>query len=143
MASLFGPCPVCMGALVTPLTAGPEAGERSVRPWAAYAGAAGFLLIALGAGVAADLPALLPLPLLLAVAGLALLGVLSQALEQVITGPLRLGPLVSFAVASSTLSIFGLGAAFWALAFGTMTSLLVEQDALRTLRGAKASKIPG
>src|SRR5918999_5595825 len=49
-ASLFGPCPVCMGALVTPLTAGPEAGERSVRPWAAYAGTAGFLLIALGAG---------------------------------------------------------------------------------------------
>ena len=75
-----------MGALVTPLTAGPEAGERSVRPWAAYASAAGFLLIALGAGVAADLPSLLPLPLLLAVAGLALLGVLSQALEQVMTG---------------------------------------------------------
>ena len=143
VASLFGPCPVCMGALVTPLTAGPEAGERSVRPWAAYAGAAGFLLIALGAGVAADLPALLPLPLLLAVAGLALLGVLSQALEQVITGPLRLGPLVAFAVASSTLSLFGLGAAFWALAFGTMTSLLVEGVALRTLRGAGSEQVPG
>jgi benzoate membrane transport protein len=143
VASLFGPCPVCMGALVTPLTAGPEAGERSVRPWAAYAGAAGFLLIALGAGVAADLPALLPLPLLLAVAGLALLGVLSQALEQVITGPLRLGPLVAFAVASSTLSLLGLGAAFWALAFGTMTSLLVEGETLRTLRGAGSEQVPG
>src|SRR5215207_6403944 len=143
VASVFGPSPICMGTLVTPLTAGPEAGERSVRPWAAYAGAAGFLLIALGAGVAADLPALLPLPLLLAVAGLALLGVLSQALEQVITGPLRLGPLVAFAVASSTLSLFGLGAAFWALAFGTMTSLLVEGEALRTLRGAGSEQVPG
>jgi benzoate membrane transport protein len=143
VASLFGPCPVCMGALVTPLTAGPEAGERSVRPWAAYAGAAGFLLIALGAGVAADLPALLPLPLLLAVAGLALLGVLSQALEHVITGPLRLGPLVAFAVASSTLSLFGLGAAFWALVFGSITSLLVEGDALRTLRSSESSRVPG
>jgi predicted benzoate:H+ symporter BenE len=51
--------------------------------------------------------------------------------------------LVAFAVASSTLSLFGLGAAFWALAFGTITSLLVEQDALRTLRGAEASKVPG
>jgi benzoate membrane transport protein len=142
-ASLFGPCPICMGALVTPLTAGPEAGERSVRPWAAYAGAAGFLLIALGAGVAADLPALLPLPLLLAVAGLALLGVLSQALEQVIKGPLRLGPLIAFAVASSTLSLFGLGAAFWALAFGTLTTLLVEGDALRAFRNSASSRAPG
>jgi benzoate membrane transport protein len=132
-----------MGALVTPLTAGPEAGERSVRPWAAYAGAAGFLLIALGAGVAADLPTLLPLPLLLAVAGLALLGVLSQALEHVIRGPLRLGPLVAFAVASSTLSLFGLGAAFWALVFGTFTSVLVEGDGLRTFRSPESSRVPG
>ena len=137
VASLYGPCPICMGALVTPLTAGPEAGERSVRPWAAYAGAAGFLLIALGAGVAAGLPVLLPLPLLLAVAGLALLGVLSQALEQVMKGPLRLGPLVAFAITSSTLSLFGLGAAFWALLLGTVTAVVVEGDALRTLRGAE------
>ncbi len=143
VASLFGPCPICMGALVTPLTAGPEAGERSVRPWAAYAGAAGFLLIALGAGVAAELPDLLPLPLLLAVAGLALIGVLSQALEQVIKGPLRLGPLVAFAVASSTLSLFGLGAAFWALVLGTLTSLLAEGDALRAFRSSASSRIPG
>ena len=143
VASVFGPCPICMGALVTPLTAGPEAGERSVRPWAAYAGAAGFLLIALGAGVAAELPDLLPLPLLLAVAGLALIGVLSQALEQVIKGPLRLGPLVAFAVASSTLSLFGLGAAFWALALGTLTSLLVEGEALRTFRSPESSRVPG
>jgi benzoate membrane transport protein len=143
VASLFGPCPICMAALVTPLTAGPEAGERSVRPWAAYAGAAGFLLIALGAGVAADLPALLPLPLLLAVAGLALLGVLSQALEQIVKGPLRLGPMVAFAVASSTLSLFGLGAAFWALVFGTLTSLLVEGDASRAFRSAASSRTPG
>src|SRR5829696_5618580 len=143
VASLFGPCPICMAALVTPLTAGSEAGERSVRPWAAYASAVGFLFIALGAGVAADLPSLLPLPLLLAVAGLALLGVLSQALEQVIKGPLRLGPLIAFAVATSTLSLFGLGAAFWALVFGTLTSLLVEGDALRTFRSSASSRAPG
>jgi benzoate membrane transport protein len=138
-ASLFGPCPICMGALVTPLTAGPEAGERAVRPWAVYASAVGFLLIALAAGVAADLPSLLPLPLLLAVAGLALLGVLSQALTQVMTGTLRLGPLVAFVVASSGLSLFGLGAAFWAIVFGTAASLMAEPAAWRTVRGATRS----
>jgi benzoate membrane transport protein len=142
VTSVFGPCPVCMGALVTPLTAGPEAGERAVRPWAAYAAAVGFLLIALGAGVASDLPSLLPLPLLLAVAGLALLGVLSQALTQVMAGPLRLGPLVAFAVASSSLSLFGLGAAFWALVFGTLASLAVEPGAVRAASGMESRTPP-
>jgi benzoate membrane transport protein len=79
---------------------------------------------------------------LLAVAGLALLGVLSQALEQVMKGPLRLGPLVAFAVTSSTLSLFGLGAAFWALVLGTVTAIVVEGEALRTVRGAISDKIP-
>jgi benzoate membrane transport protein len=133
VASLFGPAPVCMGSLVVPLTAGPDAGERSVRVWAAYASAAGFLLIALTAGVAAELPSLMPLPLLLAVAGLALLGVLGQSLEQITRGPLRLGPLLAFAVSLSSLSLFGLGAAFWAIVLGTATSLLVENQLPRTL----------
>jgi benzoate membrane transport protein len=90
VASLFGPCPICMGSLVTPLTAGPEAGERPVRPWAAYADAASLLLIAIATAEAADLPRAMPLPLLLAVAGLALLGVLGQALGEVTSGRLRL-----------------------------------------------------
>jgi benzoate membrane transport protein len=100
-----------------------------VRPWAVYASALSFLLIAIGAAVAADLPAILPLPLLLAVAGLALLGVLGQALGEMTMGPLRLGPIVAFAVTSSTLSLWGLGAAFWAIVFGTLTSRLLEGDA--------------
>ena len=112
-----------------------------MRPWAAYASAVGFLLIALGAGVAADLPSLLPIPLLVAVAGLALLGVLSQALEQVLKGPRRVGPMVAFAVATSSLALFGLGAAFWAIVFGTVTSFLAEPDAWRRV-GGSASDTP-
>jgi len=130
VASFFGPSPVCMGSLLTPLTAGHEAGERAVRPWAVYAGGAAFLLIAICAAVAAELPVILPLPLLLAVAGLALIGILGQALGEITKGPLRVGPIVAFAIASSTLSLGGLGAAFWAIAFGTLTSWLVEGDAI-------------
>jgi benzoate membrane transport protein len=128
-----------MGALVTPLTAGPEAGERAVRPWSVYATGAAFVLIALGAGVAAGLPAALPLPLLLALAGLALVGVLAQALGEVTRGPLRLGPLFAFAVASSGLSLLGLGPLFWALVVGTAVSLLLEGAALREARSRVAA----
>lgn len=139
LGALLGPTPVCMGALVTPLTAGPEAGERAVRPWSVYATGAAFVLIALGAGVAAGLPAALPLPLLLALAGLALVGVLAQALGEVTRGPLRLGPLFAFAVASSGLSLLGLGPLFWALVVGTAVSLLLEGAALREARSRVAA----
>ncbi len=131
IASFFGPSPVCMAALVTSLTAGPEAGERTMRPWAVYAGAAALLLIATGAAVVADLPGVLPLPLLLAVAGLALLGILGQALTAMSKGLLRIGPIAAFAVASSTLSLWGLGAAFWAIVFGTISSRLLEGEAVK------------
>jgi benzoate membrane transport protein len=138
-AAFLGPAPICMGSLVTPLTAGAEAGERAVRPWSVYASAAGWIIIALGAGVAAELPAVLPLPLLLAVAGLALVGVLAQTLGEVTRGPLRLGPLFAFAVAASQLSLLGLGPLFWALLLGTAVSLLLEGEALRDGRaGATA-----
>ena len=133
VAAFFGPAPVCMAALVAPLTAGPEAGEHRLRHWSVYAAGGAFVLIALGAGVAADLPSLLPLPLLVAVAGLALVGVLAQALGEVTRGPLRLGPLFAFAIASSELSLLGLGPLFWALALGKGVSLLLEGEALRDL----------
>jgi benzoate membrane transport protein len=137
-AAFLGPAPICMGSLVTPLTAGAEAGARAVRPWSVYASAAGWIVIALGASVAAALPGVLPLPLLLAMAGLALVGVLAQALGEVTRGPLRLGPLFAFAVATSRLSLLGLGPLFWALVLGTAVSLLLEGEALRDL-GTRAT----
>jgi benzoate membrane transport protein len=136
VAALLGPAPICMGALVTPLTAGPEAGDRPVRPWSAYLSGVALGLIAIGAGVAAVVPRAVPLPLLLAVAGLALLGVLGQALAEVTQGPLRVGPLVAVTVALSHLRLLDLGPPFWALVFGSLTSLLLEADALREVRTA-------
>ncbi len=133
-SAVLGPVPVCMVALFTPLTAGPEVGEREVRHWSVYAAGTILVVIALGAGVAARLPSFLPLPLLLALAGLALVGVLAQALGEMVRGPILLGPLFAFAVASSQLTLFGLGPLFWALVIGTGVSLVLEAEALQTLR---------
>lgn len=132
VGSFFGPVPVCMGALRVPLTAGPEAGERSVRVWAVHASAAGLIAIGLLGGVAAGIPTALPLALLLAVAGLALVGVLGQALDEITRGPLRLGPLLAFAVTGSHLSLGGLGAPFWALVLGTLVVRLLERQTAPT-----------
>src|SRR5215213_7014025 len=134
VASLFGPVPVSAGSLVTPLVAGPEAGERSVRPWSVYFSSSAFVLIGIGGAIAAGLPTALPLAILLAVAGLALLGTLGEALVQITRGPLRLAPLLTFAVSMSHLSMWGLGAPFWGIAIGTLAAFVLERPALQELQ---------
>lgn len=94
------------------------------------------LLVGVLAGIAADLPEIIPLPLLLALAGLAVIGVLANALQQITRGPLLLGPLFAFAIALSKISILGFDAFFWALVIGTGISLLLERDEVQTLRSS-------
>ncbi len=136
VGSLLDPMALSIAVLLTPLTAGPDAGDREVRHWSVYISASAFVLIALLAGVAADLPVLIPLPLLLALAGLSLVGVLASTLQQITRGPLLLGPMFAFAIALSRISLLGLGPFFWSLVFGMGISLLLEQEALKRLRAS-------
>jgi benzoate membrane transport protein len=131
--SFFGLVPVCMAAFLAAPTAGPEAGDHGVRHWSVYFSGAGLLLIAIFGGVAADLLKIVPLSLLLALAGLALVGVLGSTLREALHGPITLGPLVAFAVAVSHLSYLGFSSLFWALVLGTATSLVLERDGLRAV----------
>jgi benzoate membrane transport protein len=133
LGAFIGAVPVSMGSMVIPLFAGPDAGNRPTRHWAVYIVGFGLIVVALLASIAAQLPAIVPISLLLAVAGLALLPVLGQSLAAVTKGPLRLGPLFAFVVAISDMTLLGLGPLFWALVVGTGVSLLLETDELRSL----------
>jgi benzoate membrane transport protein len=128
IGSLLGPAPLGMGALTVALAAGPDAGVHRERHWSIYFAGTGFVLIALAAGIAAALPQLIPISLLLAVAGLALIGVLAQSLLEITRGPLRIGPLFAFVITLSGLQLLGLGAVFWALILGTLVSRFIEND---------------
>lgn len=132
VGSFLGTVPITMASLLTPLTAGPDAGDHRLRHWSVYASGAGFVVIALLAGIAAAWSTAVPASLLLALAGLALLGVLGQALREITRGPLYLGPLLAFAITSSELSLLGLGDVFWALVIGTGVSVLLEKHSLLT-----------
>lgn len=134
LGSLLGPMGVSLSLPATALTAGPDAGPHHLRYTAAYLAAAAAIVIALLAGVAADLETVVPDALLTVLVGLAVLGVLTDAVRQVASGPLVLGPVVAFAVALSDLSLFGLGRFFWALVIGLVVSLLLERDGLAELR---------
>ncbi len=138
VATMVGAClgaiAICAGAVLMPLVAGPEAGAAGQRHWAAYAAAVGMIPIVVFAAVAAQMPEMIPVALLLAIAGLALLPVLGQMLSGALGGPLRLGPLLAFVVAASDLTLWGFGAAFWALVIGMAASLLLEPDEIAAAR---------
>jgi benzoate membrane transport protein len=133
VGSLLGPVAVSLALPPVLLTAGPGAGDRSIRYRSVYLPAAAGLGIALFASTAADLAVLVPSVLLLAMAGLALLGALAAAVKEIARGPLVLGPLFAFAIALSDMTLFGLGPFFWSLVLGTAISLLLERDGWRQL----------
>jgi benzoate membrane transport protein len=95
-------------------------------------------LIALLASAAADLAVLVPPILLLALAGLALVGVLVSSLREIARGPLLLGPIFAFAIALSDMRLLDLGPFFWSLVLGTGISLLLERDEWKQLRAELA-----
>lgn len=132
-SSVLGPVGVSLSLPATALCGGADAGPREHRYLAAYVAGAASLLIGLGAGVATSIAEALPPSLLVAFVGLAVLGVLSAALQQVTAGPLVLGPLFAFSIAQSELELLDLGPFFWALAGGLSVSYLLERDGWRAL----------
>jgi benzoate membrane transport protein len=140
LGSLFGPITVSLALPPVLVTAGPTAGDRSLRYRSIFLPVAGGLLIAVFAATAADLAVLVPTVLLLAMAGLALVPALAVALREISKGPLVLGPLFAFAIALSHMTVFGLGSFFWSLVLGTAVSLLLERDGWRRLRSEGADE---
>ena len=134
--SFFGLAPICMASFLVAPTAGPEAGDHDVRHWSVYFSATGFAAIALLAGVAARLLSIIPVSLLLAVAGVALSSVLMSTLQEAVRGPLIWGPLLTFVIAVSKISYLGFGPLFWGLIMGLATSLLLEKPQLDSLSNA-------
>jgi benzoate membrane transport protein len=149
VGSFVGPIAVSFALPPVLLTAGPGAGPRSIRYRSVYLPVAAGLLIAVFASTAANLAVLVPPTLLLAMAGLALVGGLVGALKEIVRGPLILGPVFAFAIALSDMTLFGLGPFFWSLVLGAGISLLLERDGWRQLRAevvgsdAKEDSDPG
>lgn len=134
LGSLLGPTGISLSLPAAALVGGDEAGPHAQRYRAAVLAGAAAVMIGLLAGAAAELPAIIPPALLVALAGLALVNVLGGALRQMTRGPLMLGPLFAFTIALSDMSLLGFGAFFWALVIGTSVSFLLEREGWRALR---------
>jgi benzoate membrane transport protein len=108
------------------IIASPDSGPVSGRYWAAIISALLTIFLAFAASPVASLLKVLPKTYIFAIAGLAIVSSLQDALEKALMGKMRFGALVAFAVAATPFAVAGITSAFWAITAGLLTSLLVE-----------------
>ena len=119
-AGFFGGFSMNLAAITAALNANDHAHKNPARRWlsSVYGGYV-YLLIALFTGVTVAFVLQAPRDLVLAAAGIALLGTIISALSSAVeVVELRLPAMVTFRVTASGLSGFGIGSAFWALRAG-------------------------
>ena len=108
------------------IIASPDSGPLSGRYWAAIISALLTVLLAFAASPVASLLKVLPKTYIFAIAGIAIVSSLQDALEKALMGKMRFGALVAFAVAATPFAVAGITSAFWAIIVGLLASLLVE-----------------
>jgi benzoate membrane transport protein len=112
------------------ILASPDSGPVSGRYWAAVISAALTIALAFAATPVASMLNVLPKSYIYALAGLAILASLQDALEKSFSGGMRFGALVGFIVAATHFSVLGISSAFWAIVAGLVASWLVERKQL-------------
>lgn len=116
----FGGHAVNLAAITAALCAGPDAHHDPARRyWAAVAAGVAYVFFGLLAGAATALISASPPVLIEAVAGLALLGAFGSALMGAVAEARdREAAVITFLVAASGLTFFGISGAFWGLLAG-------------------------
>nr|WP_325210688.1 benzoate/H(+) symporter BenE family transporter [Salinibacterium sp.] len=111
-----------LAAITAAISASPEAHADTHKRWiAAASSGAFFILLGLGAGAATAVVAVAPTILIIAVAGLAVLGALVSSVGTALEDPKhRISAIATFLVTASGVTFLGIGAAFWGLLVGVV-----------------------
>lgn len=129
--ALFGGVPATVARNGAAILAGPDAGPAPTRHVAVAISSVLKLLLACAAVPFAVLLGGLPSSFIAALAGVALLTSMQDALEKAFGGAsMRLGALVAFVVAATPFSMLGITSALWAILGGITVSLLAERAQL-------------
>ncbi|MDA8586972.1 benzoate/H(+) symporter BenE family transporter [Rhodobacteraceae bacterium] len=118
----FGSIPVNMSAITAAMMAGEDAGrDPATRYWAAITSGIVYVLLACAAALVTSLASLAPLALITAVAGLALIPALVGSISAAFSEPAQLeAPALTFLIAASGMTLFGVSGAFWAVLTGAL-----------------------
>jgi benzoate membrane transport protein len=136
----FGAFALNLAAITAAICMGREAHEDPAKRYVAAIAAGGFyILVGLFGATVAAVFAAFPQELVLAIAGLALLGTIGNGLAIALTDSQAREPaLITFLVTASGVTLFGIGSAFWGLVAGTLAIAILQgkspQSAVRWLR---------
>jgi len=127
----FGGYAFNLAAITAAICMGREAHEDPAKRYmAAVSAGVVYLLLGLFAATIGALFAAFPKELVLAVAGLALLGAIGNGLAAAMKDDSQREPaLVTFLVTASGLSLFGVGSAFWGLVAGLVALAILRRPA--------------
>jgi benzoate membrane transport protein len=122
----FGAFALNLAAITAAICMGREAHEDTTRRYvAAMAAGVFYVVVGLFGATVAALFAAFPKELIVAIAGIALLGTIGNSLAAALREEAEREPaLVTFLVTASGLTLFGIGAAFWGLLAGALTLLV-------------------
>ncbi|MEP7327880.1 MAG: benzoate/H(+) symporter BenE family transporter [Betaproteobacteria bacterium] len=124
----FGAYALNLAAITAAICMGREANEDPAKRYVAAVSAGVFyLLIGLFGATVAALFAAFPRELVLAIAGLALLGTIGNGLATALAHDTQREPaLITFLVTASGVSLFGIGSAFWGLVAGVLALVVLR-----------------
>ena len=127
----FGAFALNLAAITAAICMGREAHEDTARRYMASVSAGFFyILIGLFGATVGALFAAFPRELVAAIAGLALIGTIGNGLALALTNERDREPaLITFLVAASGVTLFGIGSAFWGLIAGSLTLLVLRAGA--------------
>ncbi|MGD1867880.1 MAG: benzoate/H(+) symporter BenE family transporter [Phormidesmis sp.] len=125
----FGAFALNLAAITAAISMGREAHEDPDKRYvAAIAAGIFYLIIGLFGATVAAVFAALPVALVSAIAGLALLGTIGNSLSIALSAEQdREAALITFLVTASGLALFGISSAFWGLVAGVLATFLLKQ----------------
>ncbi len=125
LGAFFGGHAINLAAITAAIMASPEADPDKSKRWKATLTAGTlYLVLGLGAGVATALVAASPPILIIAVAGLAVVGALITSITGSLEEPRhRIAAIATFLVTASGLVVLSIGSAFWGLLTGAVIML--------------------
>jgi benzoate membrane transport protein len=145
VGALFGGHAINLAAITAAIMASPEAAADKSKRWIATVTAGLlYLVLGFGAGVATALVSASPPILIVAVAGLAVLGALITSVTTALDDTRhRVTAIATFLVTASEISILGIGSAFWGLLVGTIFMLWIGWGRQRASRPMQSERDPG
>lgn len=122
VGAFFGGHAVNLAAITAALTASEDAHDDRAKRWIASVSAGvTYVIIGLGAGFATAIVTIAPAIVVVAIAGLAVVGALIASVRSALEPPEhRVAAISTFLVAASGVTVVGIGSAFWALIVGAI-----------------------